>query len=148
MLVDKRVFPALAYIVPNPRRQEYRPRQSRFVFSSALAIVLLDKSLMLIASPARFWKTRPVPVDSSYHSFSRWRICGTRNAASIARGGSATEGGSTMIGGCVGVGSGVGDSPTAGEGEGSADKRQFMDIARKDGLRAAIAWRDARFAQK
>ena len=34
------------------------------------------------------------------------------------------------------------------EGEGSADKRQFMDIARKDGLRAAIAWRDARFAQK
>lgn len=34
------------------------------------------------------------------------------------------------------------------EGDGSADKRQFMDIARCDGLRAAIAWRDARFGQK
>ncbi len=33
------------------------------------------------------------------------------------------------------------------EGEGSADKKKFMEIARKDGLRAAIAWRDARFAQ-
>ena len=33
------------------------------------------------------------------------------------------------------------------EGEGSADKKQFMEIARKDGLRAAIAWRDARFSQ-
>ena len=32
------------------------------------------------------------------------------------------------------------------EGEGSADKRRFMEIARNDGLRAAIAWRDARFA--
>ncbi|HYM03657.1 MAG TPA: enoyl-CoA hydratase/isomerase family protein, partial [Stellaceae bacterium] len=32
------------------------------------------------------------------------------------------------------------------EGEGTADKRQFMEIARCDGLRAAIAWRDARFA--
>jgi enoyl-CoA hydratase/carnithine racemase len=32
------------------------------------------------------------------------------------------------------------------EGAGSIDKRQFMDIARRDGLRAAIAWRDARFA--
>ncbi|MHB8727112.1 MAG: enoyl-CoA hydratase/isomerase family protein [Casimicrobiaceae bacterium] len=31
------------------------------------------------------------------------------------------------------------------EGAGSVDKRHFMDIARKDGLRAAIAWRDARF---
>lgn len=31
------------------------------------------------------------------------------------------------------------------EGEGSIDKQQFMEIARKDGLRAAIAWRDARF---
>ena len=31
------------------------------------------------------------------------------------------------------------------EGEGTADKRQFMEIARRDGLRAAIAWRDARF---
>ena len=34
------------------------------------------------------------------------------------------------------------------EGEGSIDKQRFMEIARKDGLRAAIAWRDARFAQK
>jgi enoyl-CoA hydratase len=33
------------------------------------------------------------------------------------------------------------------EGEGSADKKHFMEIARRDGLRAAIAWRDARFAQ-
>lgn len=33
------------------------------------------------------------------------------------------------------------------EGEGSIDKKTFMDIARKDGLRAAIAWRDARFAK-
>ena len=32
------------------------------------------------------------------------------------------------------------------EGEGTADKRAFMEIARRDGLRAAIAWRDARFA--
>jgi len=31
------------------------------------------------------------------------------------------------------------------EGEGSPDKRQFMEIARREGLRAAIAWRDARF---
>jgi enoyl-CoA hydratase len=31
------------------------------------------------------------------------------------------------------------------EGEGTADKRQFLDIARREGLRAAIAWRDARF---
>lgn len=31
------------------------------------------------------------------------------------------------------------------EGEGSPDKKQFMDIARSKGLRAAIAWRDARF---
>ena len=31
------------------------------------------------------------------------------------------------------------------EAEGSPDKRAFMDIARKDGLRAALAWRDARF---
>jgi enoyl-CoA hydratase len=34
------------------------------------------------------------------------------------------------------------------ESHGTPDKRQFMDIARKDGLRAAIAWRDARFAPK
>jgi enoyl-CoA hydratase len=32
------------------------------------------------------------------------------------------------------------------EGEGTADKRQFLEIARRDGLHAAIAWRDARFA--
>ena len=31
------------------------------------------------------------------------------------------------------------------EGGGSPDKQRFMEIARKDGLRAAIAWRDARF---
>ena len=31
------------------------------------------------------------------------------------------------------------------EGEGCPDKTAFMDIARRDGLRAAIAWRDARF---
>ena len=31
------------------------------------------------------------------------------------------------------------------EGAGSPDKMQFMDIARRDGLRAALAWRDARF---
>lgn len=32
------------------------------------------------------------------------------------------------------------------EGKGSDDKRKFMEIARTDGLRKAIAWRDARFA--
>ena len=31
------------------------------------------------------------------------------------------------------------------EGAGSPDKVQFMDIARRDGLRAALTWRDARF---
>ena len=31
------------------------------------------------------------------------------------------------------------------EGEGCPDKLRFMDIARRDGLRAALAWRDARF---
>jgi enoyl-CoA hydratase/carnithine racemase len=31
------------------------------------------------------------------------------------------------------------------ESQGSADKRQFMDIARAEGLKAALAWRDARF---
>jgi enoyl-CoA hydratase len=31
------------------------------------------------------------------------------------------------------------------EGPGSPDKMQFMDIARRDGLKAALAWRDARF---
>ncbi len=34
------------------------------------------------------------------------------------------------------------------EGQGSVDKRQFMDIARKQGLKAALAWREARFAPK
>jgi enoyl-CoA hydratase len=37
------------------------------------------------------------------------------------------------------------DIDLAIEGQGSEDKRQFMDIARRDGLRAAFAWRDARF---
>jgi enoyl-CoA hydratase len=37
------------------------------------------------------------------------------------------------------------DIDLAIEGEGSDDKRLFMEIARKDGLKAAIAWRDARF---
>jgi len=31
------------------------------------------------------------------------------------------------------------------EGPGSPDKLQFMEIARRDGLKAALAWRDARF---
>jgi enoyl-CoA hydratase/carnithine racemase len=31
------------------------------------------------------------------------------------------------------------------EGEGSPDKKAFMDIARADGLKAALAWRDGRF---
>ena len=31
------------------------------------------------------------------------------------------------------------------EGAGSPDKIQFMNIARRDGLKAALAWRDARF---
>jgi enoyl-CoA hydratase len=38
------------------------------------------------------------------------------------------------------------DIDLAIEGEGSNDKRLFMEIARKEGLRKAIAWRDARFA--
>jgi enoyl-CoA hydratase/carnithine racemase len=38
------------------------------------------------------------------------------------------------------------DIDLAIEGEGTADKRQFLDIARSKGLRAAIAWRDQRFA--
>jgi enoyl-CoA hydratase/carnithine racemase len=33
------------------------------------------------------------------------------------------------------------------ESHGSPDKRAFMDIARERGMRAAIEWRDARFAQ-
>jgi enoyl-CoA hydratase len=39
------------------------------------------------------------------------------------------------------------DIDLAIEGEGNNDKRQFMEIARKDGLKAAIAWRDARFIE-
>ena len=31
------------------------------------------------------------------------------------------------------------------EGKGSPDKVQFMEVARRDGLKAALAWRDARF---
>ncbi len=34
------------------------------------------------------------------------------------------------------------------ESHGSPDKRQFMDIARAQGLKAALAWRDARFAEE
>jgi enoyl-CoA hydratase len=37
------------------------------------------------------------------------------------------------------------DIDLAIEGEGSDDKRKFMEIARQNGLRAAIAWRAARF---
>jgi enoyl-CoA hydratase len=37
------------------------------------------------------------------------------------------------------------DIDLAIEGQGSEDKREFMEIARRDGLRAAFAWRDARF---
>jgi hypothetical protein len=34
------------------------------------------------------------------------------------------------------------------EGAGSPDKAQFMDVARREGLRAALAWRDARFPNR
>jgi enoyl-CoA hydratase len=34
------------------------------------------------------------------------------------------------------------------EGAGSPDKAQFMEIARRDGLKAALAWRDARFPKR
>lgn len=34
------------------------------------------------------------------------------------------------------------------EGAGSPDKVQFMEIARRDGLKAALAWRDARFPKR
>ena len=34
------------------------------------------------------------------------------------------------------------------ESHGSPDKRQFMDIAREQGLKAALAWREARFLPK
>ena len=33
------------------------------------------------------------------------------------------------------------------ESHGSPDKRQFMDLAREQGLKAALAWRDARFKE-
>jgi len=33
------------------------------------------------------------------------------------------------------------------EANGSIDKQRFMDVARREGLRAAIAWRDARFGE-
>jgi enoyl-CoA hydratase len=39
------------------------------------------------------------------------------------------------------------DIDLAIEGEGSRDKIEFMKIARQHGLRAAIAWRDARFGK-
>ena len=34
------------------------------------------------------------------------------------------------------------------EGAGSPDKAEFMDIARRDGLKVALAWRDARFPKR
>ena len=34
------------------------------------------------------------------------------------------------------------------EGEGSADKVRFMEVAQRDGLKAALAWRDARFPKE
>jgi enoyl-CoA hydratase len=33
------------------------------------------------------------------------------------------------------------------ESHGSPDKREFMDLARAQGLKAALTWRDARFAK-
>jgi len=39
------------------------------------------------------------------------------------------------------------DIDLAIEGRGSEDKRKFMEIARAEGLRKAIAWRDARFGE-
>ena len=39
------------------------------------------------------------------------------------------------------------DIDLAVEGKGSDDKRRFMEIARNEGLRRAIAWRDARFGE-
>ena len=40
------------------------------------------------------------------------------------------------------------DIDLAIEGQGSVDKREFMEIARREGLRGAIAWRDKRFGKK
>ena len=37
------------------------------------------------------------------------------------------------------------DIDLAIEGAGSPDKIAFMEIARRDGLQVALAWRDARF---
>lgn len=34
------------------------------------------------------------------------------------------------------------------EGQGSPDKKAFFDVARKDGLKAALTWRDARFSKR
>jgi len=34
------------------------------------------------------------------------------------------------------------------EGPGSPDKIQFMEVARRDGLKAALAWRDARYDER
>jgi hypothetical protein len=34
------------------------------------------------------------------------------------------------------------------EGQGSPDKKAFFDVARKDGLKAALTWRDARFSRR
>jgi enoyl-CoA hydratase len=34
------------------------------------------------------------------------------------------------------------------EGEGSADKARFMEVAQREGLKAALAWRDARFPKE
>lgn len=34
------------------------------------------------------------------------------------------------------------------EGQGMETKRKFLEIARSDGLRAAIDWRDARMAER
>jgi enoyl-CoA hydratase len=39
------------------------------------------------------------------------------------------------------------DIDLAIEGRGSEDNRKFMEIARAEGLRKAIAWRDARFGE-
>jgi enoyl-CoA hydratase/carnithine racemase len=33
------------------------------------------------------------------------------------------------------------------EGQGSPDKKAFMELARKEGLKSALAWRDARFSK-
>ena len=40
------------------------------------------------------------------------------------------------------------DIDLAIEGAGSTDKIEFMNIAPKDGLRAAVAWRESRFGKR